>query len=105
MNKFTVNLTSDFENELDVIYFKLLFANHSTMSAKQFFYKVRKSVLELNEFSERYSRLSNYGKARELNIRRLLIENYIIIYRVDNERQQVFILHIFHSSQNYLDKL
>lgn len=45
MNKFTVNLTPEFENDMDTIYFELLFTNHNIVSAKRFFYKVRKSVL------------------------------------------------------------
>lgn len=105
MNKYTVNLTPEFENELDAIYFKLLFTNHSIAAAKQFFYKVRKSVLDLNVFPERCSRLSNSNKLQDSNIRKLLIESYVIIYRVDNDSSQVFVLHIFHCSQNYLDKL
>lgn len=105
MNKFTVNLTPKFENELDTIYFKLLFTNHSIVNAKQFFYKVRKSVLDLTVFPERYARLSNYEKAQEQNVRRVLLENYVVIYRVDNETSQVFVLHIFHCSQNYLEKI
>lgn len=105
MNRYTVNLTPEFENELDAIYFKLLFTEHSITDAKQFFYKVRKSVLDLNMFPERYSRLSNSNKFQESNIRKLVIGNYVIIYRVDNDLFQIFVLHIFHCSQNYLDKL
>ncbi len=73
MNKFTVNLTPEFENDLDTIYFELLFTNHNIVSAKRFFYKVRKSVLSLAVFPERYSRLSNCEKSLELNIRRFLL--------------------------------
>ena len=105
MNKFTINLTPEFENELDTIYFELLFTNHNIVSAKHFFYKVRKSILDLSIFPERYSRLSNYEKSLELNIIKLLLENYLIIYRVDNQTNQVFVLHIFHCSQNYLEKI
>ena len=105
MNRYTVNLTPEFENELDTIYFNLLFKNRSIAAAKQFFYKVRKSVLDLNMFPERYSRLSNSNKLQKSNIRKLLMGNYVIIYRVDNESSQVFVLHIFHVNQNYLDKL
>ena len=105
MNKFTVNLTPEFQNELDTIYFNLLFTNHSLKKSKSFFYEVRKSVLNLNIFPERYPRLSNYRKNKDENIRKLLLNNYVIIYRVEKELSQVFVLHIFHCNQNYIDKL
>lgn len=94
--KYNVNLSSNFKNELDNIYFHLLFTYRSPKAAKRFFNNVRKSVLNLSFLPERYARLSNTSQNHYSNIRKLPVGNYVILYSVDNVSYQVSVLHIFH---------
>ena len=48
--------------------------------------------------------LAYYGKA-DKNLRSLRVDNFIIIYKFDFETHDIFILHIFHSKQNYFNLL
>ena len=46
------------------------------------------------------------GKSKDGNIenRRLIIKNYIIIYQVNLLKKEVYLLHIFNSRKSYLKK-
>lgn len=81
MNKYKVNLTSQFIEELDKI---LYFSLYSQKTVKKLYDKIKNSVLSLDFSPERYFRISNMKKYKNLNIRRLPIDNYIIIYEVNN---------------------
>ena len=66
--------------------------------------KIRNKILSLQYLPERYSRIFK-SKFKNRNLRKLLINNFVIIYEVRNDTYQIFILHIFNKYQNYLNKL
>ncbi len=105
MNKYKINITEPFYEELDRIYYYICFFLNSPKAAKRLFNKIKEEILTLEYFPERYSRICENEKIKKQNYRKLPINNYIIIYQVDNKFHNVFILHIFHGSQNYFSKL
>lgn len=104
-NKYLIVGSESFEFELQKIYNYTLFYLKEPTIAKNLYYKIITSLYSLQSFPERYPKLTNYSSQKNLNIRKLLIENYIILYEVDNILNQVYILHIFHGTQNYLNLL
>lgn len=63
--------------------------------------KILTSTAKLDFLPERYQRVLT--KKTLLNIfRRLIVDNFIVIYQVDIVKNEVYILHIFHRAQNYL---
>ena len=90
------------KEELEGIHFYIKYYLKEKNIADKIVKNILNQVLNLQYSPERYSRIL-YNKNR--NIRRLLVKKYVIIYEVDNNTGQVFILHIFHSSQNYLNKI
>lgn len=101
MNEYLVHLTSQFSEEFDKIYYYIYSSFHSPLTANKFYSKIKDSILSLNFFPERYPRIS-VKNLNNHNLRKMIIENYIIVYEVQNTSNEVFILHIFHSKQNYL---
>ena len=65
--------------------------------ANNLYNKILEQIYSLEYFPNRYSRI------QDTELRKLLIENYIIVYYVYNSKQEIYILHIFHKSQNYLN--
>lgn len=104
MSEYFINISLQFREELERIYFYISYVLSSPHTANKLYFKVKESVLSLNLFPERYSKIliTNYSNH---NLRKMVVNNYIIIYEVNNVSFQVSILHIFHSSQNYLDRL
>ena len=105
MDKYLIKNTSCFNEELEKIYYYICFYLHSPKVANRLYNKIKNEILSLESSPERYSKIYDIKNIKNCNIRRLLVKNYIIIYQVDNIKRQVFILHIFHGSQNYFDKI
>lgn len=96
IKKYKINITSQFYIELEEL---LLFSKYYPKSTKLLYEKIRNSILSLDIYPERFYRIP---EIKDRNVRRLIVENLIIIYEVNNNFNQVFILHIYASKSNYL---
>lgn len=93
MKEYNINLTNQFLEELNEI---LYFFPNSFLYKRKLYYEIRNIVSTLSIFPERYTKL-DYKE----NLRKLMINKFIIIYKVDNINNQVYILHIFYEKQDY----
>ncbi len=59
--------------------------------------KILKSISDLSYFPEKYPKI----KYKSKNIRKMLVNNYVIIYEINNNTNIVSVLHIFNNRQNY----
>ncbi len=96
MKEYNINLTNQFLEELNEI---LYFFPNSYLYKRKLYYEVRNIVSTLTIFPERYAKLND----KEKDIRKLIINKFIIIYNVDNINNQVYILHIFSEKQDYFN--
>lgn len=104
INKYTIKSTPSFEREFENIYNYIIYTLKEPSTAKNFYTQVTKKIYSLEYFPERYTKISTF-KNKWGNIRRLTFDKYAIIYDVDNTTHQVFIIHIFNNTQNYLNLL
>lgn len=102
IKEYKVITTDTFEDEVKNIYFKIKFYYKKPIKAKNVYNKIIDSIKKLNLFPEEFSKVKNF---KNLNLHRLIINNYIVIYEVNNEKAEVYILHIFFYNQNYLNLL
>ena len=100
MKEYKVNLSSQFMEELRE---SLYFINHSYIIKRKFHHEIRNAVSSLSIFPERYSKINQNCNAE--NIRKLLINKFVVIYKVDNEKNEVYVLHIFSQKQDYLNQI
>ena len=97
MKEYKINLTDQFLEELDTsLYFFPFY-----MTRRKMYHDVRNIVSSLSIFPERYSKIDTKIK----NIRKLPINKFVITYEVDNEKDEVYILHIFSQKQDYLNQI
>ena len=101
MNKYKVIWSPKFIRKLDNILAYISFDLKEPMVAKNFYNKVLKCLATIEYFPEIHSKFY----INNIIHRKIIIKNYIIIYKVDSNSKQIFILNIFHSSQNYFNKL
>ncbi len=94
MKEYNVNVTNQFLEELDEI---LYFFPNSNLLKRKMYYEIKNIVSTLSIFQERYIKIQNFRD----NIRKLTINKFVIIYKVDNVKNQVYILHIFSEKQDY----
>lgn len=103
--KYHIIWTTNFKYELKKIFNYLIYFLNLPLSAEKLHRKIVTSLSTLQYFPERHSKIREIKNFKYKNIHRLIIDNYIIIYKVNSDTGQVFILHIFHSSQDYLTLL
>lgn len=100
MKEYKVSLTTQFKEELKKT---LYFFPHSFITRRKLHTEIRNTVLSLSIFPERYSKINKNFNTE--NIRKLPINKFVVIYEVDNKKDEVYILHIFSQKQDYLNQL
>lgn len=105
MSNYTIHTTSTFEDELqNIISYIYFFLKEPRISIK-LYKKIINEIFSLSIHPERYSKIHHKLNSDTLTLRKLPINNFVVIYEVDNLTHQIFILHIFHCNQNYLNLL
>ena len=88
------------EAERDLRKIALHIADDDPQAAMRFVSKLRAACAALSDFPERFPLVPRYEQER---IRHRAVGNYLILYRVDDER--VTIIHIRHGAMDYLGLL
>ena len=104
MTNYSVITTNTFEMELETTIHYINSILKEPIIAKNLYSKIISSISNLNYFPERYSKVFYY-KDKTKNVHKLPIDNFIILYKVNQSLGKVYILHIFNSNQNYLNLL
>ena len=93
-------ITQNAANELDEIVDYI--ANHldNQSAAIGFLDKVQDCYSRLSDNPKIYQ-LCDYRDFREKGYRKVIVNNYVIIYKIDEKSDTVYILHIFFGRQDY----
>lgn len=102
MKEYRIILEPQFKEELDSI---LYLFNYSNTTIKKLYTEIRNTVLSLEIFPERYHKIGETRNIQEANIRKLSINKYVVIYEVNDEKDEVYLLHIFSQRQDYLNQI
>ena len=100
-NKYNIIWSLESKNELKYILYYFKFNLKETNIANKIYKKILDSIDILEYFPEGYPKLF----FNNISYRKLFIYKYVIIYEVNTNTKEVFILHIFHNTQNYLNLL
>lgn len=105
MNNYSIILSPQFLEELDKVCYYLNYSLYSPEAADDLHIKVKYFISRLDLFPERYSKVPLKTNSKYRNLRKMPVDNYIILYEVDNYTRTVYILHIFYGRQNYFYNL
>ena len=101
-DNYKVIFTENAEIELENIYEYISNTLLSESSAKELMNKIEESTLRLEIFPESCSMAEGYI-INGVQYRKLIVENYILLYHVDKANKQVNIIHVFYGRRNYLN--
>ncbi|MCI9063802.1 MAG: type II toxin-antitoxin system RelE/ParE family toxin [Clostridia bacterium] len=101
MNKYTIIWSPKARDDLSKIYHYISYHLKEKVTANKLIRRLLDLVSSLDYLPNRYPKVLNSKKYYNSNIRKLLVGKYVILYEVNSITHQVFILHIYHSSQNY----
>ena len=102
MKEYRIILEPQFKEELDSI---LYLFPHSNATRRKLHTEIKNTVLSLEIFPERYHKIVQTKNIQDENIRKIPINKFIVIYQVDNEKDEVYVLHIFSQKQDYLNQI
>lgn len=103
--KYNIVLSPEFSSEATNIYNYLIFILKEPELAKKLRRKITNSLSSLQVFPGRYLNLNNFIKSQNKNLHRISIDNYVLIYTINYDINEVYILHIFHANQDYFNLL
>ena len=102
--RYKVVLTARAKEELDDIYAYISKSLMADNAANNLMNKIHNNILRLGEMPESCSLIEKY-KERKYQYRKLVINNYVAIYRVDKENKKVYIVRIVYGGRNYLNEI
>ena len=100
-NNYKVVFTETAEIELDGIYDYISKTLLSENSAKKLMEKIEEKTLRLEILPESCSIADGY-KINDIQYRKLIVDNYILLYHIDETKKQVNIIHVLYGRRNYL---
>lgn len=100
--KYDVILSEEAHSDIDSVLDYIVNALKNPTAAKNLFDKIEKVYIDIanNPFMYAYcnnSRLQNDG------YRKAVINNYVLIYRVDEGKNTAFVVRFFYGRQNYIE--
>ena len=102
--KYDIIITERAKQELKEIYDYISKSLMEENTADKLIDKIEKELLQLEDIPEGFSVIENYRK-KDFEYRRLPINNYVAIYRIDKEKREVYIIRIVYGGRNYLNEL
>lgn len=98
--QFKIVFTNDCKQEIDNIYNYISNNLYAPKAAKKLMNKVETTVQSLKDMPEAYRTIKKYSEFG-MKYRRIVINNYVIIYTISEEKNTVYIVHMYYGRSNY----
>lgn len=92
--------TDSFQRDLDVAVAYIALSLENKMTAASLLDAVEKSYDGIERMPLMYEACRD-PHLKELGYRRAVIQNYIMLYKVDSEAETVYVMRLFHGRQDY----
>lgn len=102
--KYEVIITKNAKQDLKEIYEYISNSLMEENIANKLIDKIENELLKLEYIPEGFNIIKTTGR-NNFEYRRLPINNYVAIYRVNKEKKQVYIVRIFYGGRNYLNEI
>lgn len=99
LDKYKVKINPKAIRELDSIYEYIAKEKLSPENAKGQVGRIKKAILNLDTFPQSHQE-RNEGRYAEKDYRQLLIDNYIVIFRIDETSKIVYVVTVQYQGRN-----
>ena len=100
---YEIEFTEDCRDEIKEIYKYISQNLVAHQAAKRLMQKIREGVMNLAEFPRLYAITEKKDK-RKREFRKIVINNYVILYTIDENKKTIYISHMYYGGRNYLDE-
>ncbi|MGN1301235.1 MAG: type II toxin-antitoxin system RelE/ParE family toxin [Clostridia bacterium] len=101
-NQYKVIITPTAYREINKIYDYITEELYAKNAANDLMEKVEEEVQRLKYAPKIHTEIEKIDELKR-NYRRIVIKNYIILYTIDEEKNVVFISHMYYGGRNYID--
>lgn len=99
--EYRVELTAEFLNEIDEICEYISKKLKNIDASNRLREKVMYNVLLLEKSPKMFAEIEKTNKTKRL-YRRIVVNNYVVLYTVDENKKIVYIAYIYYKGQNYI---
>ena len=103
-NNYTVELTNDCKKDIRNIYCYIRYNLEAEDAANKLIEKIEHVIVNLAYFPKIYAKINKYENTRRI-YRRIVIENYIVLFSLDELYKKVYVSHVYYKGRDYLDKI
>ena len=98
---YEIEFTEDCRDEINEIYEYISEKLVEENSAKKLMRKMRDAVMDLSETPNLYMKIEKKDRNKR-EFRRMVIDNFVVLYTVDENSKKVYIAHMHYGRRNYL---
>lgn len=98
---YEIEFTEDARDEIRDIYEYISKNLVAEEAAKRLMRKMRQSVMDLAESPKIYMKIEKKDK-RKREFRRMVIDNFVVLYTIDENKKNIYISHMYYGRKNYL---
>lgn len=98
---YEVEFTQDCIDEINDIYEYIFQKLTAKISAKRLMQKIERKIMSLEKNPQIYVELNMMDNLKR-KYRRMVVNNYVLLYTIDEENKKVYISHMYYGKRNYL---
>ena len=98
---YEIVFTEDSRIEIKEIYEYISNNLVNEKAAKRLMSKIREKVMNLAQAPKLYKKIEKTKKIKK-EFRRIIVNNFIILYTLDDDKKIVYISHIYYKRKNYM---
>lgn len=103
-DSYHVIFTMQAMEELQEIYLYISRKLYAKVVANNLMKEINNKIMNLSIFPKLYSELK-ISKSKDNTYHKFIVKNYIIIYKVNDKKREVHVVHIFYARSNYIKKI
>ena len=103
-NNYTVELTNDCKKDIRNIYCYIRYNLEAEDAANKLIEKMEYVIVNLAYYPKIYAKIDKYENTRRIYLR-IVVENYIVLFSLDEQYKKVYVSHIYYKGRNYLKEI
>ena len=101
---YQINLTDDFLEEFEETCEYISYNLNALNASEKLRERVIDKIYSLRKQPRMYTHINKLSKTKNI-YRRIIVNNYIILYMIDETKKVVYIAHIYYGGRNYIEDL
>lgn len=102
--QYEIVFTNDCIREMDYIYNYISSKLYAEKSSKELMKNVQEAIEKLKNMPRIHMVIKKHNEV-ELEYRRIVIGNYVIVYTISEEERIIYVVHMYYGGSNYLNDI